>query len=57
VVMTSLGIFCRSATSSNPTTSQIWTMPFCRPPMWPNRLATVVGPVSSAAYGETSWTT
>ena len=40
--MTSFGIFWRSATSSKPTTSQIWTMPFCRPLMWPNRLATVV---------------
>ena len=40
--MTSFGIFWRSATSSKPTTSQIWTMPFCRPAMWPNRLATVV---------------
>ena len=55
--MTSLGIFWRSATSSKPTTSQICTMPFWRPLMWPNRFATVVGPVSSAAYGETSWTT
>jgi hypothetical protein len=36
-------------TSSKPTTSQIWTRPFVRPPMWPNRFATVVGPVKSAA--------
>jgi hypothetical protein len=55
--MTSFGIFWRSATSSKPTTSQIWTMPFWRPFMWPKRLATVVPPVSSAEYGETSWTT
>ena len=42
--MTSFGIFWRSATSSKPTTSQIWTMPFWRPDMWPKRLATVVAP-------------
>ena len=49
VVMTSLGIFWRSATSSKPTTSQMDTIPLTLPFMWPKRLATVVGPVSRAA--------
>ena len=48
------GIFWRSAISSNATTSQIITIPFSRPLMWPKRFATVVGPVSSAVYGDSS---
>ena len=51
VVMTSFGIFWRSATSSKPTTSQIWTMPFWRPDMWPNRLATGRSPRKQRRVG------